>query len=207
MDQKTASTIIELLRKEHPTAASELHFKNNFELLVAVILSAQCTDKRVNTVTEKLFLKVYTPEQFVAISSEELEKYIYSCGFYRNKAKNIKAMAKVLTEKHNGEVPSSFAELLKLPGVGRKTANVVYSVGFGGDGLPVDTHVFRVSNRLGLAVAKKPEETERQLCGLLDKKLWLQAHHYLLFHGRYTCKSQKPLCDSCTVRGYCSYVY
>lgn len=203
MDKKTANIIVGKLREEHPDADTELRFKNNFELLVAVILSAQCTDKRVNAVTEKLFTLADTPEAFAKMPAEELERHIYSCGFYRNKARNIKNMVVSLIENHGGKVPDTFEQLLELPGVGRKTANVVYAVGFGGAGIAVDTHVFRVSNRLGLAEAKTPEETERQLRALIDQKDWASAHHYILFHGRYTCKSQRPLCGECNVKEYC----
>lgn len=205
MNKQTAEEIVDKLAGLHPGAGTELKFENNFELLVAVILSAQCTDKRVNAVTAELFKVAKTPEQFVAMPAEELERRIFSCGFYKNKAKNIKAMSEDLIKNHGGQVPADFDALLALPGVGRKTANVVYAVGFGGAGMAVDTHVFRVANRLGLVSAKTPEETEKQLCALLPKAEWSAAHHYILFHGRYICKSQHPLCEKCNLEDYCVY--
>lgn len=198
--------IFSILDKTFPNARCELEFGSVFELLVAVILSAQCTDRRVNVVTRELFKTADTPEAFAAMKQEELEKAIYSCGFYRNKAKNIIAAAKAITER-GGEVPNSFDELLKLPGVGRKTANVVYDVGFGGDGIPVDTHVFRVSNRLGIAPGKTPREVEDKLLEIIPEGNRNRAHHQLIFLGRYRCKAISPQCDDCPLNEYCNYFH
>lgn len=198
--------IFSILDETFPNARCELEFGSVFELLVAVILSAQCTDRRVNVVTRELFKTADTPEAFAAMKQEELEKAIYSCGFYRNKAKNIIAAAKAITER-GGEVPNSFDELLKLPGVGRKTANVVYDVGFGGDGIPVDTHVFRVSNRLGIAPGKTPREVEEKLLEIIPEGNRNRAHHQLIFLGRYRCKAISPQCDDCPLNEYCNYYH
>ena len=198
--------IFSILDETFPNARCELEFGSVFELLVAVILSAQCTDRRVNVVTRELFKTADTPEAFAAMKQEELEKAIYSCGFYRNKAKNIIAAAKAITER-GGEVPNSFDELLKLPGVGRKTANVVYDVGFGGDGIPVDTHVFRVSNRPGIAPGKTPREVEDKLLEIIPEGNRNRAHHQLIFLGRYRCKAISPQCDDCPLNEYCNYFH
>lgn len=198
--------IFSILDETFPNARCELEFGSVFELLVAVILSAQCTDRRVNVVARELFKTADTPEAFAAMKQEELEKAIYSCGFYRNKAKNIIAAAKAITER-GGEVPNSFDELLKLPGVGRKTANVVYDVGFGGDGIPVDTHVFRVSNRLGIAPGKTPREVEDKLLEIIPEGNRNRAHHQLIFLGRYRCKAISPQCDDCPLNKYCNYFH
>ena len=198
--------IFSILDETFPNARCELEFGSVFELLVAVILSAQCTDRRVNVVTRELFKTADTPEAFAAMKQEELEKAIYSCGFYRNKATNIIAAAKAITER-GGEVPNSFDELLKLPGVGRKTANVVYDVGFGGDGIPVDTHVFRVSNRLGIAPGKTPREVEDKLLEIIPEGNRNRAHHQLIFLGRYRCKAISPQCDDCPLNEYCNYYH
>ena len=199
--------IIEILSKEFPNPKSELHFKNPFELLVSVILSAQCTDKRVNQVTEKLFQVADTPEKMLELKDEELEKLIYSCGFYKNKAKFLKQASYDLVHRFHGKVPETIEELRTLSGVGRKTANVVYAVGFGGQAIAVDTHVFRVSNRLGLAHAKNVLDTETQLMGEIDRDLWADCHHYILLHGRYVCRSQNPRCDKCGLTAYCEYYH
>ena len=187
----------------HPDAQCELNFGTPFQLLVAVILSAQCTDKRVNAVTAELFRKAPTPEDFVAMPVEELEKEIFSCGFYHSKAKAVKEMSASVVEM--GGVPETREELMKLRGVGRKTANVVTAVAFDANAIAVDTHVFRVSNRIGLADARTPEETEKQLMARFDEELWNRLHHLLIFHGRYTCKAQKPDCEGCELKKYCKY--
>ncbi len=193
------------LSRMHEGAACELNFSTPFELLVAVILSAQCTDKRVNIITEKLF-KVYNkPEQFAALTIEQLKPYIFSCGFYNNKGNNIIKMSKALMDKHNGEVPCTMEELTALDGVGRKTASVVLAVAFGIPAMPVDTHVFRVSRRIGLATANTADGVERQLMELVDKEYWHDLHHYLIFHGRYICHSRKPSCENCLLIEYCDY--
>lgn len=197
--------ILEKLKIEQPNAGCELNFSTPFELLVAVILSAQCTDKRVNMATEKLFKVYNTAEQFASLSLEELAPYIFSCGFYNNKGKNIIAMAKELVEKYNGEVPRDFDKLVKLAGVGRKTASVVMTVAFDEPAVPVDTHVFRVSRRLGLSKGNTPEKVEQDLCKAFDREDWNSLHHTMIFHGRYVCHSQRPECDKCLVKEYCIY--
>ena len=193
------------LAQLYPDAKPALHYTTAYELLVAVILSAQCTDERVNIVTEKLFQKYSTPQMMVTLSQTELEKYIFSCGFYRMKAAHILSASKDILENFNGEVPSTIEELMQLAGVGKKTANVVYSVAFGGDAIAVDTHVFRVSNRLGLAKGKTPLEVEAGLCKAIPKEDWSKAHHWLIYHGRRVCHSQKPDCENSTLRELCDF--
>lgn len=202
---KRNTEIIARLAEMFPNAKPELVFSNNLELLIAVILSAQCTDKRVNAVTAQLFKECKSAKDYVALGEVELGKRIYSCGFYAAKAKHIVETCRILLEQYNGEVPSDPEQLRALPGVGRKTANVVYSVGFGGDAIAVDTHVFRVSNRLGLTDADNVLETEKQLMRALDKKIWSKAHHYLIFLGRYICHSRSPQCGECGLRELCKY--
>lgn len=205
MDKKKAETIIKKLEGLYPQADTQLVFHNHFELLVSVMLSAQCTDKRVNVVTAELFKEYNTPEKMLTLTQEELEQKIFSCGFYKNKAKNILAASKILVSDYNGEVPGDWDALQKLPGVGRKTANVVASVGFGIPAIAVDTHVFRVSNRIGLAKAKDELHTELQLQKLIPKDQWLKVHHLIIWHGRYCCDSRKPKCDTCVLAEDCAY--
>lgn len=195
--------IYEKLNTMHYGAHCELNFGTPFQLLVAVVLSAQCTDKRVNAVTEELFKVASTPEDFVAMPIEELERLIFSCGFYHNKAKHIKELSADVVRL--GGVPNTQEGLMQLSGVGRKTANVVYAEAFKGSAIAVDTHVFRVSNRIGLVDAKTPEQTEQQLMAGFDADLWPQLHHLLIFHGRYTCHSQRPNCGECAVKDACKY--
>ena len=195
--------ILSELERLYPDAKPALRYDSPYELLVAVILSAQCTDERVNKVTEVLFKEYNTPEKMIALRPEELEKYIFSCGFYRNKAAHILSASHDILEKFGGEVPSSFEELRTLAGVGQKTANVVYAVAFGGDAIAVDTHVFRVSRRLGLASANTPEKVEEELKKVIPRELWSKAHHWLIFHGRKVCRSQRPDCDGCALKQMC----
>ena len=197
--------ILEKLKIEQPNAGCELNFTTPFELLVAVILSAQCTDKRVNMATDKLFKVYNTAKQFAELSLDELAPYIFSCGFYNNKGKNIIAMANELVEKYDGEVPCDFDKLVKLAGVGRKTASVVMTVAFDEPAMPVDTHVFRVSRRLGLSKGNTPEKVEQDLCKAYSREDWNSLHHTMIFHGRYVCHSQRPECDKCLVKEYCIY--
>ncbi|MCL2675196.1 MAG: endonuclease III [Firmicutes bacterium] len=187
----------------YPGAGCELDFETPFQLLVSVILSAQCTDKRVNIVTETLYKIASTPADFDAMPTDTLEKLIYSCGFYKNKAKNIKATARDIIERFGGEIPSTLEELTSLAGVGRKTANVILSVAFDKDAIAVDTHVFRVSKRLGFSQGKTPDAVEKDLTRLFAGYAANKVHHALIFHGRYCCKSQKPQCGGCAVREYC----
>ena len=189
----------------YPDAKPALHYTTPYELLVAVVLSAQCTDERVNIVTAKLFEKYSTPEAMVTLSQKELEKYIFSCGFYRMKAEHILSASRDILEKFGGEVPGTIDELMTLAGVGKKTANVIYAVAFGGDAIAVDTHVFRVSNRLGLAKGKTPLEVEEGLYKVVPKKNWSKAHHWMIYHGRRVCHSQKPACETCTLAHLCDY--
>ena len=203
--QKKMEQIIQILAQKYPNPKSELQFENPFQLLVAVILSAQCTDKRVNQVTPKLFQVAPTPKALADLPILELEKLIFSCGFYHNKAKHLKQMAQDLVDKFGGQVPSDIESLRTLAGVGRKTANVVFAVGFGGQAIAVDTHVFRVSNRLGIVHAKDVLNTEKQLMQAIDKDLWADSHHYILLHGRYVCKSARPDCDNCPLTELCDY--
>lgn len=200
-----AEKIFSLLEKDYPDAHCELNYSTTFELLVAVILSAQCTDKRVNRITPALFAKYSAPEDFASVPQEELEKLIYSCGFYHNKAKNIIAAAKAIVKDYGGKVPDTFDGLLSLPGVGRKTANVVFSVGYGGDGIAVDTHVFRTARRLNLSQGKTPFEVEKDLMKAVPEGMRNRAHHLLIFHGRYRCKSRRPDCADCRLTEYCNY--
>ncbi len=190
-----------------PVAETELHFENPFHLLVAVILSAQCTDKRVNIITPPLFLRFPTPEKMADAEPEDVFEMIRSCSYPNNKAKNLVGMARKLVSDFQGTVPEEMEELLQLPGVGRKTANVILSVVFNKPAMAVDTHVFRVSARLGLTVGSKtPEETERQLVNLFPPELLPIAHHWLILHGRYVCLARKPLCPSCGLQEWCRYV-
>ena len=188
--------------EKYADAECELKFKSTFELLVAVILSAQCTDKRVNQVTDVLFKTVNTPAQFAQISQPRLEAFIRPCGFYHNKAKNIIACAKDIVERFNGVVPSNKPDLKSLAGVGEKTANVVISTAFKKPAIAVDTHVFRVSKRLGLASGKTVAEVQKCL-EKLPQELWANLHYGLVLHGRYVCKARKPLCDQCEFKGDC----
>ena len=200
-----ADRIFNDLSALHALPVCELDYKTPFQLLVAVILSAQCTDARVNKITPALFERADNPYDMAKLEQEELEELIKSCGFYHNKAKNILSASKTLCEKFGGVVPSTVEELMTLDGVGKKTANVVYSVAFGGDAIAVDTHVFRVSNRLGLAKGNTPLEVEAGLNKAIPKEDWSKAHHWLIWHGRKVCHSQKPDCEHCTLRELCDY--
>ena len=193
------------LARLYPDAKPALNYSTAYELLVAVVLSAQCTDERVNKVTEKLFAKHNTPETMLLLSQAELEKYIFSCGFFRSKAEHILSASRDILERFGGEVPNNVKDLMSLAGVGKKTANVVYSVAFGGDAIAVDTHVFRVSNRLGLAKGDTPEKVEAGLNKSVPRADWSKAHHWLIYHGRRVCHSQRPACNECTMSAFCDY--
>lgn len=197
--------VIEKLLELFPDAKAELDHTNPFELLIATILSAQCTDIQVNKTTKPLFKELKTPEDYVRLSEEELGKRIRSCGFYKTKSKNILATCQLLIENYNGKVPDTLEELITLPGVGRKTANVVLSNVFDTPAIAVDTHVFRVSNRIGLADSNNVLDTEMQLMENIEKEIWSKAHHLLIFHGRRVCKARKPLCEECPITDYCFY--
>lgn len=196
---------LEYLKKLFPNAKCELNFNSAFELLVAVILSAQCTDARVNQVTPNLFKNYNTPQKMADAKQEDIEKLIYSCGFYHNKAKNLIACSKDIVKKYNGQVPNSLEALQTLAGVGRKTANVVYSLWFNGDAIAVDTHVFRVSNRLAIAKGQTPFEVEDKLMKAYPKHEWSNLHYMLVLFGRYKCKAKNPDCDSCELKSFCEY--
>lgn len=204
MTQKT-KRIIELLVKEYPDAKCELNYETPFQLLVATILSAQTTDKKVNEITEVLFREYSNVDDFLKLSQEELENKIKKIGLYRNKAKNLLLMCRQLKDKYDGEVPRSMEEIMTLSGAGRKTANVVMSNAFQMPAIAVDTHVFRVSNRIGLANSDDVFKTEMQLQKAISKVYWTKAHHLLIFHGRRCCTARKPDCENCIINEYCSY--
>ena len=191
------------LKKQNPDPKSELEYTNAYTLLVAVVLSAQATDKGVNKATKELFKIVDTPEKMRALGIDALKQHIKTIGLYNTKAKNVIALSEKLVREYGGKIPRTREELVKLPGVGRKTANVVLNVAFGEPTMAVDTHIFRVSNRTGLAPAPTPEKVEEKLVKIIPKKFALQAHHWLILHGRYTCKAPKPLCAQCVVYDLC----
>jgi len=184
---------------------SDLKYKNKFTLLVSVVLSAQCTDVNVNNVTKNIYLKYNKPEHFVKLGRKKIEKLIKSIGLFRNKSKSVYLLSKQLIEKHNGKVPKDFDDLHALPGVGRKTANVVLNEGFGLATIAVDTHIFRVSNRTKLAEGKNPNQVEQTLHKVVPNKYLKDAHHLLLLHGRYTCKARAPSCNKCVIIKFCKY--
>ncbi|WP_182186021.1 endonuclease III [Pectinatus frisingensis] len=200
---KIKNEMISRLEKIYHDTKSALNFNNPFELLVAVILSAQCTDVRVNVTTGRLFKKAATPEAILSLGLDGLEEEIRDCGLFRNKAKNIMKTCQKLHDDYADQVPSDYDELLSLPGVGRKTANVVSSIAFGRPAIAVDTHVFRVSNRLKLAVGNSPEEVEKKLQKAIPVEKWSAAHHWLIWHGRKICKARHPLCQKCPLNDLC----
>lgn len=197
--------VLEEFLKIYPDAKAELNYTNPFELLVATILSAQCTDVQVNKTTAILFKELKNPKDYIQLSEEELGEKIRSCGFYKTKSKNILETCRILIGKYNSKVPKTIEELMTLPGVGRKTANVVASNAFGVPAIAVDTHVFRVSNRIGLANSSNVLDTEKDLMDNINRDMWTKAHHLLIFHGRRVCKARKPLCDKCPITKYCFY--
>lgn len=200
-----AGKVLDILEKEFPDAASALVFKNPLELLIATILSAQATDKLVNKVTGSLFKKYKTVRDYSRADIKELEKDISSVNFYRNKAKSIKACCAKIVADFDGAVPDTLDALTSLPGVGRKTANIVLGSAFGRDALAVDTHVKRVALRLGLTESDDPDEVEQDLCGIIPKKRWTKTTHLFILHGRKTCKAKNPLCDTCPIQDYSVY--
>ena len=202
---KDISKILDVLEDTYPNAQCELNYTTPFELLIATILSAQCTDVRVNKVTEVLFKKYNTPKAFSKLSIEEISEEIKSCGLYKSKAENIKVTSEMLCEIYKGKVPNTLEELTKLPGVGRKTANVVLSNAFNQEAMAVDTHVFRVANRIGIVHTQTPEKTEFALMEAIPKNRWSHSHHLLIFHGRRICKARKPECSMCPIKNDCSY--
>ena len=204
MDIKTKEEILRRLEETWPEARAELHFANPYQMLVATVLSAQCTDQQVNRVTPAVFKRYPDALAMAEAREEELFPMVKSCGF-KSKAGNLIRACQMIRDRFGGEVPRTMEELTTLPGVGRKTANVVLSNAFGIPAFAVDTHVFRVSNRLGLCEAKTVEETERQMTALIPREKWGQAHHWLIWHGRRICKAQKPLCSECPMKDLCAW--
>ena len=206
MTKKDFIEIIEILKKQYPNAKCSLDFTTPFELLIAVILSAQCTDERVNQVTSGIFSKYNTPEDFANMDLNLLEKLIHPCGFYKNKAKNIKSTSKILVDKYNSNLPQTMEELIALPGVGRKTANVIMLEAFNNpQGVAVDTHCKRLANRLDISKEKEPEKIEKDILKISPKEYYKDLNHILIFHGRNICNSRKPKCDICPLTNYCKF--
>lgn len=206
MNKKEITSFFDILKNTYPDAKCSLDFSTPFELVVAVMLSAQCTDERVNKTTPTLFKKCKTIEDFANIDIKELEDIIHPCGFYRNKAKNIKLCANQILNKFNGEVPSNMDDLLSLAGVGRKSANVILLEVFGiATGIAVDTHCKRISNRLGISSEKDPNKIEQDLLKQINKKYLKDVNHLFIWHGRYTCTAQNPKCNNCVLKNICTY--
>jgi endonuclease-3 len=205
LKKSKAATVIKLLNKSIKNPKTSLKYKNKFTLLISVVLSAQCTDVNVNNVTKNIYKKYYTPKHFADLGIYKIKNLIKKIGLFNNKAKNIYYLSKILLEKYQSKVPNKFKELISLPGVGRKTANVVLNSGFNKPTIAVDTHVFRVSNRTGLSNGKNPEQVENQLLAILPRQYKKKAHHLILLHGRYICKSQNPLCRNCVINKICLY--
>jgi endonuclease III len=197
--------IFQELSKIIKNPKSDLKYRSKFTLLVSVVLSAQCTDVNVNNVTKDIYPKYSKPEDFVKLGQKKIETLINRIGLFRNKAKSVYLLSKILIEEHRSKVPNDFEKLLALPGVGRKTANVVLNEGFGQPTIAVDTHIFRVSNRTGLAPGKGPDQVEQNLYKVVPKKYLKEAHHLLLLHGRYTCKARTPNCKACVIIKHCNY--
>lgn len=205
MNAQKRHEIFSRFREFNPHPTTELLYTTPFELLIAVVLSAQATDKGVNIATRKLFPAANTPEQIFKLGQEGLEQYVRTIGLYRSKAKHIIETCRILVEQHHSIVPSTREELEKLPGVGRKTANVILNTAFGHPTMAVDTHIFRVSNRTGIAPGKNVLEVEMKLLKFIDKQFMQDAHHWLILHGRYTCMARKPNCPECMIRDLCEY--
>ena len=205
MKSREINSLFKNLSRLIKNPRSDLKYKNKFTLLVSVVLSAQCTDVNVNNVTKNIYPNHNKPEHFVKLGRKKIEKLIKSIGLFRNKAKSVYLLSKQLIEKHNGKVPKNFDDLLALSGVGRKTANVILNEGFGLPTIAVDTHIFRVSNRTGLAPGKNPDQVEQALYKVVPKKYLKDSHHLLLLHGRYTCKARAPSCKKCVIVKYCKY--
>ena len=205
LNRSKALNLIQLLDRSIKNPETALKYRNKFTLLTSVVLSAQCTDTNVNNVTKNIYDKYYTPQHFVDLKINKIRKLIKSIGLFNTKAKNLYYLSKILVEQHQSKVPDNFEELILLPGVGRKTANVVLNEAFNKPTIGVDTHVFRVSNRTGLAIGKNPEVVEKKLLKILPNKYLKKSHHLILLHGRYTCKSRNPLCSKCTINKICLY--
>jgi endonuclease-3 len=205
LNKNKALELINLLNKSIKNPRTSLKYRNKFTLLTSVVLSAQCTDVNVNNVTKNIYKKYYTPKHFTDLGINKIRNLIRRIGLFNNKAKNLYYLSKILLEKYQSKVPNTFEKLMLLPGVGRKTANVVLNAAFNKPTIAVDTHVFRVSNRTGLSNGKTPEQVENQLLKILPKKHIKKAHHLILLHGRYTCKSRNPLCKKCVINKICLY--
>lgn len=206
MNKEVAIKIINILKDTYPDAKCSLDFTIPFEMLIAVILSAQCTDERVNKTTPAIFSKYSTPEDFDKMPLETLEELIHPCGFYKNKARNIKLTAEKIINEFNSEVPDNMEDLLSLPGVGRKTANVVMLEAFNKpQGIAVDTHAKRISNRIGFSSEESPEKIEQDLLKLFPYEYWKDVNHILIYHGRAICTARSPKCDSCPIKAYCKF--
>jgi endonuclease-3 len=205
LNENKAFKLIYLLNKSIKNPKTSLKYRNQFTLLTSVVLSAQCTDVNVNNVTKSISKKYYTPKHFADLGISKIKNLIKSIGLFNNKAKNLYYLSRILLEKYKSKVPNKFEELVLLPGVGRKTANVVLNAAFNKPTIAVDTHVFRVANRTGLSNGKNPEQVENQLLKILPKKNIKKAHHLILLHGRYTCKSRNPLCKKCVINKICLY--
>ena len=206
MNKEVAIKIINILKDTYPDAKCSLDFTTPFEMLIAVILSAQCTDERVNKTTPAIFSKYSTPEDFDKMPLETLEELIHPCGFYKNKARNIKLTAEKIINEFNSEVPDNMEDLLSLPGVGRKTANVVMLEAFNKpQGIAVDTHAKRISNRIGFSSEESPEKIEQDLLKLFPYEYWKDVNHILIYHGRAICTARSPKCDNCSIKAYCKF--
>ena len=205
MTSQKIKNILEGLEQMYPDANCELVHSSPYELLIATMLSAQCTDVRVNLVTKELFKEYNTAEKMIELDNKQLEEYIKTCGLYKSKAKNILLTSNILVDEFNGIVPKDKSILEAFPGVGRKTANVVVSNAFGVPALAVDTHVFRVANRLGISKGKTPNEVEEELMKKIPKKYWIKVHHQIIWHGRRCCVARNPKCEECNLKSYCSY--
>ena len=205
LNQNKALRLIKLLDKSIKNPKTSLKYRNKFTLLTSVVLSAQCTDVNVNNVTKNIYKKYYTPKHFVNLGISKIRNLIKSIGLFNNKAKNIYFLSKILLEKYQSKVPNKFEDLISLPGVGRKTANVVLNAAFNEATIAVDTHVFRVANRTGLSNGNNPEKVETQLLKILPKQHIKNAHHLILLHGRYVCKARSPLCKTCVINKICLY--
>lgn len=205
LTKEETSKVLDILEETYPDARPELDHRNPFEMLIATILSAQCTDVRVNMITKELFKVGGTPEEMLELGFQRVSDLIRSCGFYNQKTKSILKTCEILVNEYDSEVPGDREALMKMPGVGRKTANVVLSTCFGEDAIAVDTHVFRVTNRIGIVDENNVEDTEKMLMEQIEKNRWTKAHHLFIFHGRRTCSARSPKCEKCTISEYCNY--
>ena len=205
LNKNEALKLIQKLNKSIKKPRTSLKYRNQFTLLISVVLSAQCTDVNVNNVTKDIYKKYYRPEHFVKLGEKKIRNLIKQIGLFNNKAKNIHSLSKILVNKYNSKIPDQFEELIELPGVGRKTANVVLNEAFNKPTVAVDTHVFRVGNRTGLSKGNSPAQVEKQLLNILPNQHLKKAHHLILLHGRYICKARKPLCNKCIINKICLY--